>query len=835
LRRALAAIILVVSATAVAEVEDDLRDGDKYFEQSDWKKAASAYDRAIGKSPGQVSADAYGKRAAIYIIQNDVKGGLDFVARAKQHYPNAPEIGEQEALLLWESGKRDEAIAVAETVVRARPQAFSNEQIIGEYYAQRDPAKTAGAFEAYLAHRPAELEGGDAMPRLRLGFAYLSVARSALADSDDARAQQLYAKAVDQFEIVERKLGKKPNATTNADNGLCAGYTGLGKWDQALTVCERIVDNPKQIDSTGSVWFNLATAYLANHQTKKARNAALEFAKLRKNEARGLMLVGDTYFADNDWNHALDQYLHAEKQLKPSQSHDQVQLSIRLGKTYRRLPNNGTQNLALAIDKLSTAWNANPNSLELANELGAAYLEAQQDAKATQLTDKVLAGNELAKAPADLHAALLVLAGKALFNQHKLKEARAKFEAAQQFKQADVQIQRALIETINEQGIEVASKDPKGAQALLDQALGIDPSSPITLTNIAVLAIDRGDCDTAQRELVRLGSVRGSDAVLTARLLGRSYLCGTRPDPKRASDAFATAEREAKKANAQLALAEVYTEWAPLTWDTDLPGSVDKLEQAVQIASQDPDVAPAAKRNLALALYRRGWKNLHDGRTQEAANDFERATRDPSVLKGSEPLAFDFSYAIALLDSGRGDQAAKLFKSLSGRGNQAAYLKPPYAKIGAQYWAAYASYRTATGPARAAACDELGKLEGELGARVRELLASCWESAAVDASRVGQAGIAQKDLATADKTASPDQKKRIALDRIALSLDKSKLAELESFGGEPPEALVDLGIVYDLLGRPKDAYDTWLKAKAKGANAPNLQRWLDAKKRIYGF
>jgi tetratricopeptide (TPR) repeat protein len=835
LKRAIAAIVLCISATAIAEVEDDLRDGDKYFEQSDWKKAASAYDRAISKSPGQVSAEAYGKRAAIYIIQNDVKGGLDFVARAKSHYPNAPEIGEQEALLLWESGKRDEAITVAETVVRARPQAFSNEQIIGEYYAQRDPAKTAAAFEAYLAHRPAELEGGDAMPRLRLGFAYLSVARSALADSDDARAQQLYSKAVDQFEIVERKLSKKPNATVNADNGLCAGYTGLGKWDQALTVCERIVGNPRQIDATGSVWFNLATAYLANHQTKKARTAATEFAKVRKNDARGLMLVGDTYFADNDWNHALDQYLHAEKQIKPSQSHDQVQLSIRLGKTYRRLPNNGTQNLALAIDKLSTAWNANPNSLELATELGAAYLEAQQDAKATQLTDKVLAGNELAKAPADQHAAILVLAGKALFNQHKLKEARAKFESAQQLKQNDVQIQRELIETINSQGIEVAAKDPKGAQALLDQALAIDASSPITLTNIAVLAIDRGDCDTAQRELVRLGSVRGSDAVLTSRLLGRSYLCGTRPDPKRASDAFAAAEREAKKANAQLALAEVYTEWAPLTWDTDLPGAVEKLEQAVQIASQDPDVAPAAKRNLALALYRRGWKNLHDGRTQEAANDFERATRDPSVLKGSEPLAFDFSYAIALLDSGRGDQAAKLFKSLSGRGNQAAYLKPPYAKIGAQYWAAYANYRTASGPTRAAACDELGKLEGELGARVRELLASCWETAAVDAARVGQAGVAQKDLATADKNASADQKKRIALDRIALSLDKSKLAELEGFGGEPPEALVDLGIVYDLLGRPKDAYDTWVKAKAKGANAPNLQKWIDAKKRIYGF
>jgi hypothetical protein len=332
-----------------------------------------------------------------------------------------------------------------------------------------------------------------------------------------------------------------------------------------------------------------------------------------------------------------------------------------------------------------------------------------------------------------------------------------------------------------------------------------------------------------------LQTVRGSDAVLTARLLGRAYVCGSRPDPRRASEAFAAAEREAKKANAQLALAEIYTEWAPLTWDADLGGAVEKLDQAVQIASQDPEVAPAAKRNLALALYRRGWKNLHDGRTQEAANDFERATRDPSVLKGTEPLAFDFSFAIALLDSGHGDQAARIFKTLAARGNQAAYLKPPYAKIGAQYWAAYAGYRTQSGAARAAACDELGKLEGELGGRVRELLASCWETAAVDAGRAGQTGAAAKDLVAADKTASAEQKRRISLDRIALSLDKSKVGELEAFGGEPPEALVDLGIVYDMLGRPKDAYEAWLKAKAKGAAAPLLQRWIDAKKRIYGF
>ena len=840
MKRLLVAVALIAAPTvtlveriAHAEAEDDLRDGDKYFEEGDWKRAATAYDRAIAKAPSQVSAEAYSKRAGIFIIQKDLKGGLEFIAKAKTRYPNAPEIEEQEALMLWGTGARDQAIAIAENVVKARPQSFADQLIIGEYYASRDPVKTAAAYEQYLAHRPPEREGGDVLPRIQLGFAYLANARAVLGDGDEPRAQQLYTKAVEQFDYIQRKLAKKPNAAVNAENGLCAAYTGLRKWDQALTVCERIVQNPKQVDTTGSTWYNLATAYLANRQTKKARNAATEFAKVRKGEARGSILIGDTFYAENDWANALDQYSRAEKQLKPNQSRDQIQLSIRLGKTYRRIP--GANNLTLAVDKLSTAWNANPTSMELATELGGAYLEAKQDAKATALTDKVMSGGDFQKAPNDQKAAVYVLAGKSLFNQHKLREARQRFESAQEIKKNDISIQRDLISTINEQAFEAGAKDARAAQQLLEQALAIDPGSATTLTNVAVLAIERGDCDTAQKQLIRLREVRGSDAVLTGRLLARSYLCSSRPDPKRAAEAYAAAEKEAKKANAQASLAEIYTEWAPLTWDADLQGAIDKLELAVQVSSQDPEVAPAAKRNLALALYRRGWKQLRESKATEAAADFERATRDPSVLKGTESMAFDFSYAVALLDAGRASDAARIFKNLQAKGNQGAYLKGAYAKVGSQFFSAYANYRSQSGQARAAACNELAKLEGDIGGKIRELVASCWENVAVDEWRAGNPGNAQKALATADKTATPDQKRRITMDQAAMALGKDKLNELEGLNGNPPESLIDLGIVYDMLGKPKEAYDAWNRAKAKGASAPGLQRWIDAKKRIYGY
>jgi tetratricopeptide (TPR) repeat protein len=818
-----------------ADTEDDLRDGDRLFEDGEWKRAAAAYDRAIRTAPGQVSAAANGKRAAIFIIQKDYRGGLNFVASAKVRYPNAPEILEQEALLLWETGKRDEAVALAESVVKARPRSFSNQKLIGEYYAARDPVKTASAFEAYISYRPSELEAGDVLPRVQLGVAYLTNARSLLSSGDETNAQQLYTKAATQFEFVSRKFGKKPNAQINADNGLCAAYAGLRKWDNAVTVCERIVQNPKQIDTTGSVWFNLSTAYLANKQTKKARNAANEFTKARKSDARAYMLIGDTYFADNDWTNALDQYNRAEKLLKPNQTRDQVQLSIRLGKTYRRLPGPAgaeNPNTKLAIEKLSTAWISNQNNLELSSELGSAYLEAKEDAKAIAVADKVLSNPEFGKAPPDQRAAILLLAGRALFNQRNLKDARQRFESAQQLKAGNLTIQRALVATINEQAFE--AKEPKMAQELLDQALAIDPGSPTTLTNTAILAIDRNDCDVAQKQLIKLKDVRGRDVVLTTRLLARAYLCGPSANPAKASETFAAAEKEAKRANAQNSLAVIYAEWAPLLWDTDLGGAIEKLELAVNWSAQSPEVAQSAKRNLALALYRRGWKLMREGRAADAVSDFERA-RDPSVLRGSEPLAFEFSYAVSLLDTGRASDAAKIFRQLATRGNQNTYLKPPYSRVGAQFLAAYAGYRNATGANRMAACGDLAKFETDLGARVNEFVASCWEFVAVDQWRSGQRTGAQKAIANAERVATTDQKRRLALDRVALSLDRSKVNELETLSSTLPESLVNLGIVYDLMGRPKDAFDTWQKAKARGVAARDLQKWIDAKKRIYGF
>jgi hypothetical protein len=326
--------------------------------------------------------------------------------------------------------------------------------------------------------------------------------------------------------------------------------------------------------------------------------------------------------------------------------------------------------------------------------------------------------------------------------------------------------------------------------------------------------------------------------LLYNRLAGRAWLCAKKPDVNKASEHFAAADEEATKNSDNVMKAAIYTEWAPLLMAKDIDDAVEKLDIAVRFSATDTKVGPAAKRNLAVALFRRGWRNIKAGKDADAVADLERATRDPSLLKGTETLAFEFSYALALLERGNTDEAAKTFKQLSAKGNQSAYLRAPYDKVGTTFFGAYADYRSNNATQRQKAATQftgiLGKATGTFGTKVRELIASSHEYVAYDHWRSGRNGPAGKSLDAAEKFASDDVKRRITNNRAALSLTASRESALESLRGQPAEALVNLGILYEQAGKPKEAYDAWRAASGK-AQAKDLQKWIDAKKRIYGF
>jgi Tfp pilus assembly protein PilF len=840
---AVIATLLAFEASSYGQAEDDLKEGDRYFEEGEYRKAAAAYDSAIRKFPGQVRPEAYAKRAAIFIITKAYDPGLQFIRqKALPQHPGAPEIREQEALILWAMGSKPEAIKVAEEVAGKKPTAFSVQGLIGEFYANRDADKTIAAYDAYLSNRPGELEAADVLPRARLGIAYLTKARRlAVVERKGDAAQKLFAKAAEQFETLQRKHAKRAHAVVNAENGLCATYTAMGKFDQSITLCERIITDPRRIDANGSVWFNLGTSYLAKKQTKKARAAGNEYIRLRKNESRGHMLVGDSWFEERDWTRALEAYEQAEKLAKQEEL---APLSIQMGKTYRRLVDKDAdpstdKNLKQAIDKLSAGFAANPASSELAIELGNSYLAARRDAEAQQTAEKLIFGKTFDATPEEERADLLLIAGKALYNQSKLKDSRTRFEAAFAVRPKDVEVRSALVSSINLQAYQaMARNDNDSAETLLAEALKVQGKSATTNLNLAVLAIAQNNCEGAGKYLAQLKDRRGY-TMLHHRLSGRVALCGKKADPAGAAEHFAAAEKEIKTAQANLLLAEVYTEWAPLLVAKNLDDAVDKLQTAVDFGSQSPEIVDAAKRNLALALFRRGWRNLKDGKSGDAVADFERANREPALLKGTESLAFDFSLAMARLDKGDTGDAAKLFKALAGRGNQSSYLKAPYNKVGSQFFSAYASYRGGNTAQREQAANEFAALQkdasGAFASKIRDLLASSWELVAYDHFRGGKSGPAGKALTSALKYADGAIKRNVTHNKAVLSMSKSDISTFENLGSDPPEALVNLGILYDREGKSKEAYEAWTKARAKGGSAKDLQKWIDAKKRIFGF
>ncbi len=155
-------------------------------------------------------------------------------------------------------------------------------------------------------------------------------------DGDEDGAQEHFKKAEETFDRLLKKFRKRANAAVNANNGLCAVYTAQARYNRAITVCEKIIVNPRQIDRMGSVWYNLARAYLANNQGKKARTAGTEFIRRRKSEPNGYILVGDAYRQERDWANALDYYLRAE-QLAKGNADYAADLGIKLGISYRRL------------------------------------------------------------------------------------------------------------------------------------------------------------------------------------------------------------------------------------------------------------------------------------------------------------------------------------------------------------------------------------------------------------------------------------------------------------------------------------------------------------------
>jgi tetratricopeptide (TPR) repeat protein len=800
-----------------------LEEADRYYDQAEYERAASNFDRAIRAQPKDVPPAAYAKRASIFLFSRDYAAGLSWITSvAERTWPGDDAILEQKAVILSRlEGRKKDALEVAERVVKRRPSSYTLHILLGDAYYQQGPAQaeqTAAHYEAYLRTRPGDLAGQDGLPRVKLGFAFLHLGR--------------YAEAERQLDEALRGFGGDANIAANARKGLCAAYAGERRWDRALTVCEKVIGDRRALRGDASPQYNVGVAYLNRDRLDEAMRAADAYIAQRPREPKGYVLRAQVHLRRN-------RLPEAEAQLNQAESFapNDPEVARELGRVYLRQKRAGK-----AIDKLGRAVSSRPEDVETVGVLAEAYLADGQGQNAATQAEKAL------KVPGqERNPQLLALAGEGYYVAGQLPTARSTLDRALAAAKAqglppDARTRTLLVDTINRQaGERFAADDVAGAKRLLLEAREIDPDSTRTHFNLGLVAVHEGEHEAAIGHLEKR-LARTPQDLLTNRLIAKAYLGAGRE--AKAAEHYAKAATEAQQRRNLGVLAEINTEWAPLLVNAGkLDDAVERLEQAVAAARNQP-FERAARRNLALATGRRGYERLRARRGADAVQDLETATREPGVLVGTELDAFTFALGLAYLESGQQNRASSIFQAL-GRGEKKeglSFLKAPFDQVGADFFAAYTLYREPSATARNRAVPMLerlaGKTGGATGAKVREILRSTHEFLAFDAWGRGQQREAEAALRRAAGGGSGERRAALEHNLAVIDAEQKGAAArgaLARFADRVPEALVNLGILADRAGDTKEAHDLWTQARSRGARASRLDEWIDSKKRLFGY
>jgi tetratricopeptide (TPR) repeat protein len=820
----LTAGVVLVERIALAQSQSDC---DKYYEEGDYKKAKKYCDGEIASATVKPKPGVFAKRASIFLIEKKFEEGVKWIETvAETRYPGDPLILEQKAALLIALGRPADAVKVAEVVVAKDRKRFIAQKILGDYYSRIGSGKakeTIKAYEAYMDARP-EASKGDGIVMVQLGFAYMHIGKAESSPSQ-------YKKAEDYFDKALKSYGGDDTVSANAQKGKCTGLSARAQlennprlYDQAITVCEAVIKSRKGMRGDASPFYNVGIAYLNRNQLDKAVAAANSYIQQKPNDYRGYLLRGKIYFAQQKFNEAEGQFNRANE-IEPNNT----EVALARGKNFRR-----QRQTAKAIALLEKVAQAKGNDPDVLVELSRSYLENNQNKEAATTAEKALGLPGQAQS-----VPVLVLAGDAYLKAGELGEARKKYSSAYSLNKQENRAKTGLIETIVKQSFAKFEKgDLPGAQGLLNEALGVDADSTMANFNLGVIALDQGRFQDAVKFL-NVRAKRTPNDLITNRLLAKAYM--NLGENGKALDYYAKAETAAKELRNNVLLAEIYTEWAPLILAAgNTENAVERLEIAEQYATNQP-FAKATQRNLQVAYFRRGYERWRARKTADALQDLEGAVRYPANLTKAEEDAFTFALGLAYLSANQDAKAVPIFQKYSKLGILA-FLKPPWDKIGADFFMAYAWYREETVTSRRLAATAFEKLlprtGGAIAVRTKQLLRSAWEYIAWESFNGGSGKDADAALAKADAFAAGNEKRNIDHNRAVIALIKKQgnaEATFTRLGDDPPEALVNLGIIKDQAGDAKAAYQLWTQARAKGVNSDKLNGWIEAKKRIFNF
>ena len=396
---------------------------------------------------------------------------------------------------------------------------------------------------------------------------------------------------------------------------------------------------------------------------------------------------------------------------------------------------------------------------------------------------------------------------------------------------------------------------PADGEALFARAVHHDPTSVLANRDLGVarLAEHRPAEALGPLEVWRSRTGRDRDANL---LVGRALAALGRRDE--ALHAFEQALAAAQRQGAALPVAEVLCELGPLQ---SVLGRHDDAVAALETARDNVLAAlgrqsgpggaasllaaralePLVRRNRALAHLARGRALLASRHGDAAVADLEKAAEE-GVLAPRERATASCALALAEIGAGRAAQAAAALESAQRQGG--CELRPPWDRLGIDFWMGYARYREATPAGLREALRSFARAQGkaapgELADRLKLLLVNAQLKLAAEEQARGEGAAAAAAVHAAGRLASglPDDaaaRRELALDRAVIDLAQGRTSEakraLAELGGRPPEALVDLGIVYEQEGDIGRALQLWQQSGRGG----RVREWIDATRRFLG-
>lgn len=700
-------------------------------------------------------------------------------------------------------------------------------------------------------------------------------------------AQQKWAEGAAQYEPLQSDIPRRPAVAFN----LATCYLHLGRRDEARKLAQTYQslrpDDPRgsillaQIEQSGDKEADLREAirrYEEAQSLQKKNPSQNSKVNVSASIGRVYLKLGDSARASAAAEAALSDL--SSKSGSESASIDEIQLlaislearlqQMNQGKVGPGAGPSGIQNMA---DKLAQLAPSDAKVLALAGSgsyAAANFEKARRYYTDSQQLDERIPRSRFGLAKTYEQLALSTIATELTDPEKASREAK---EASKDPKAGE-------------------KPTPLGsAIQLLQKAQKLD-DSPSIVRNLATALILQGSAPEAERLVASSIATTGkSDPllwVLQARIQGQQKQLPQAAESadravteaKKQLDTLPVAEAGRKPlvlkllATARVEQAARYVALdasrtaAPSAKDRErIDSAIDGMQQAVRDLSSasgadGKELQKAAQRNLQLLYLRRARLRLmeaeaHIGRsgvTQQTTKEAEDALSDvqKAVELGSFEHKPELGYAQCLgsLAGAQANQFKAARDLIAKAKDNGCDLVAPYNRLGTELLSVFVQYRASTAPLqREALLRTLPRLQSKatgsdaatLQKVLRAMLYSTNLALAYDYHLMGRSKLVGPTLRNAQKVmpqrAENDEDVVLSHNLAVADIVEGKPSGekvLERLAPNPPESLVNLGILHDRRGEAKKALDFYKRAAEKGARTAKLREWIDTKDRMIG-